>query len=341
MRRACAPPAIVAAMALALAGCGGAGGPETVPPAQQTSTTTTRATTPSTASSTTTTTAVPTTVDDGFPVRLDTAGGPVTVDARPEAIVSLSPTATEMLFGIGAGGQVVAVDEFSTDPPEAPRTTLSGYTPNIEAIASFDPDLVLVSNDLDSVVGSLDALGIPVLLLPAVETIDGVYEQLELLGEATGHVDDAGRLVEETRTRIEEILASVPTLPEPLTYFHELDPGLYSVTSDTFLGSVYAMVGLENIADEADVDGFGYPQLSAEYVIERDPDLIFLADVECCDESPETVAARPGWGGMTAVRDGAIFPVDGDLASRWSQRIADYLAFVVEVVSAHVREEAG
>jgi iron complex transport system substrate-binding protein len=337
MRRALAPPAVVVALAVALAGCTGTatGDPAPDPP------------TTSSAPVTTTTSTVPATTggdpaatEDGFPVTVESAGGEVTIPDRPDAIVSLSPTATEMLFGIGAGDQVVAVDEFSTHPDDAPRTTLSGYTPNIEAIASYDPDLVLVSNDIDSVVGSLEALAIPVMVLPAVGTIDGVYGQLLLLGEATGNVDGARRLVDETRDRVAEILDSAPALPEPLTYFHELDPGLYSVTSDTFLGSVYAMVGLVNIADEADVDGFGYPQLSAEYVIERDPDLIFLADVECCDESPETVAARPGWGEMTAVRDGAIFPVDGNLASRWSQRIVDYLAFVVEVVSARV-EEAG
>lgn len=271
---------------------------------------------------------------ESFPVTLDTAAGPLTLEERPGSIVSLSPTATEMLFAIGAGPQVVAVDEFSTYPTDAPVTDLSGYTPNVEAILSFDPDLVVVANDLDSVVGSLEAVGVPVLLQPAVETIEGIADQLLQLGVATGNEEGASASADAMAARLDEILAGVPPVDEPLTYFHELDPSLYTVTSDTFIGSVYELVGLSNIADPADEDGFGYPQLSEEFVIEADPDLIFLAD----GERPDSVAARPGWTSLSAVTDGAVFEVDADIASRWSPRIVEFLDQVVGVMASYVEQ---
>lgn len=262
--------------------------------------------------------------DTAFPVTVAAANGDVTIERRPEAVVSLSPTATEMLFAVGAGDQVVAVDEFSYYPPEAPVTDLSGFTPNLEAITRYEPDLVVVSNDTDNIVGGLERLGIPVLLLPAAADVDGAWAQIEQLGAATGHVAEAVALTGELDRRLEAVVSAVPPRPAPLTYYHELDPSLYTATSATFIGEAYALLGLDNVADAADPDGSGYPQLSAEYLLEADPDVIFLAD----GESPGTVAARPGWADLTAVTAGAIFPVDADIASRWGPRIVDFLEAV-------------
>ena len=121
--------------------------------------------------------------------------------------------------------------------------------------------------------------------------------------------------------------------PEALTYYHELDPTFFTVTSATFIGQVYTLLGLDNIADPADADGYGYPQLSAEYIVEQDPDLIFLADTKCCGQTPETVAARPGWSELTAVTTGAIVPLDDDVASRWGPRVVDFLRTVATKVA--------
>lgn len=265
--------------------------------------------------------------DTAFPVTVVAANGEVTIDERPQAIVSLSPTATEMVFAVGAGDQVVAVDEYSYFPEEAPVTDLSGFTPNLEAISVFDPDLVVVSDDVGGIIGALGGLGIPVLHLPAAWTLDDVWAQIEELGAATGHLAEAVRLTGELQARVDEILAS--GRPESLTYFHELDSSLFTATSVTFIGEVYSLLGLGNIADVADPDGSGYPQLSPEYVLEADPDVIFLADA-AYGESAETVAARPGWADLTAVRTGAVFAVDADIASRWGPRIVDFLETVAE-----------
>jgi iron complex transport system substrate-binding protein len=268
--------------------------------------------------------------DDGPFATVEAANGSVDIPDRPEAIVSLSPTATEMLFDIGAGDQVVAVDEFSYYPDEAPVTDLSGFTPNLEAIGSYAPDLVIVANDLDGIVGALDAVGVPVLLLPAAARFGDVYDQLRTLGEATGHAESADAAAEILESEIQAAIDAAGTDAQGLSVYHELDPTLYSITSTTFIGLVYDAFGLENIADPADADGFGYPQLSAEYLIEADPDLIFVTD--CCGDTPETVAERPGWDNISAVRNGAITVVDDDVASRWGPRLVEFFRAVSDAI---------
>ena len=251
--------------------------------------------------------------------------------SEPKRIVSLSPTATEMLFAIGAGDQVVAVDSNSNYPAEAPKTDLSAYQPNIEAIAGYKPDLVVYSDDPGELKAGLDKLSIPVLHQPAATDLDDSYAQLGQLGQATGHADEAGQLAATMRAEIDKIAAAAR--PErPLTYYHELDKNLYTATSKTFIGQLYDQLGMKNIADAADKDGSGYPQLSAEYVIKADPDLIFLADTKCCGQSARTVAARDGWNELTAVRTGGVVELDDDVASRWGPRVVDFLKTVAAKV---------
>jgi len=255
--------------------------------------------------------------------------------AAPEAkqrIVSLSPTATEMLFAIGAGGQVAAVDSNSNYPKEAPKTDLSAYEPNVEAIAGYKPDLVVYSDDPGDLKAGLDKLSIPAIQQPAAKTLDDTYAQLDQLGRATGHAAEAGQLATAMRAEIAKIAAAKPE--RPLTYYHELDKNLYSATSKTFIGQLYAQLGMENIADAADKDASGYPQLSAEYVVKADPDLIFLADTKCCGQSAKTVAARDGWDGLTAVKTGGVVELDDDVASRWGPRVVDFLQTVAAKVQA-------
>lgn len=270
--------------------------------------------------------------DSAFPVTVTAANGEITIEQRPERIVSLSPTATESLFAIGAGEQVVAVDEFSNYPEEAPTSDLSGFEPNVEAVAALDPDLVVVSDDLSDVVSALAALDIPVVHQPAAVTLDDTYSQIEQLGAVTGNLGDAAELVVSMEAEIDELSSSVPAGGEPLTYYHELDGSFFTVTSQTFIGEIYGLARLESIGDEAEGADTFYPQLSAEYIIDADPDLIFLACTKFCGESPETVAARPGWDQLTAVTSGGVVALDDDVASRWGPRVVDFLGTVVGAV---------
>jgi iron complex transport system substrate-binding protein len=269
-------------------------------------------------------------------VIVQTANGPITIAAWPERIVSLSPTSTEVLFAIGAGGQVVAVDDQSNYPEEAPTTDLTGFEPNLEAIAGFDADLVILMYDPGEVVAGLEALGIPVIVHPAAWTLEEAYAQIEQVGAATGHAADATGLVESMRSDIATIEGA--TDGAGATYYHELSPDYYTVTSATFVGTLYEMLGLTNIADGADPDGYGYPQLSPEHILAEDPSLIFLADTKCCSQDRKTIAARPGWGVLSAVQAGAISELDDDIASRWGPRVVDLFEAIAEALDGQSDE---
>jgi iron complex transport system substrate-binding protein len=255
----------------------------------------------------------------------------VPIPPDPARIVSLSPSATEDLYAIGAGQQVVAVDQYSTYPAAAPRTSMSAYQPNVEAIAKYRPDLVVTYEDVDNVVAVLGKLHIPVLLDLPPATLNGAYTELAELGAATGHQQRAAAVIATMRRQIAASAASVPRPTRPLTVYHELDQTYYSASSTSFIGQLYALLGLRNIADRA-AKGSPYPQLSSEYVIASDPDLIVLADTVCCGQSARTVAARPGWNNIAAVKDRAVLAVNDSVASEWGPRIVFFLQTVANEV---------
>lgn len=278
--------------------------------------------------------APPTTGADTFPVRVTPPGAPaVTVPARPRRIISLDPSSTEILYAVGAGSQVVAVDNDSDYPSGLPRTRFDGTKPNVEAIAGANPDLVVTGYDTNDLVASLAKVHIPVLLTPAPTTLDEAYAIWTAVGRATGHQAAAATLVATTRTRIGGLVAGTPKPRQPLNYYYELDQTLYTATSRTFIGQLFGMFGLTNVADPADpAAAGGYPQLSAEQIIATDPKLIFLADDLCCAQSAATVAARPGWNTISAVRNGNVVALNDDIASRWGPRVGDLMATVAAAV---------
>lgn len=246
--------------------------------------------------------------------------------ATPKRIVSLSPTATESLFAIGAGKQVVAVDELSDYPKRAPRTKLSGYTPNVEAIAGYRPDLVVLFGNVNDVAPGLRALGVRVLVQEPAQNLRGTYSQIQQLGAVTGHRKAAAALVKRMKRGITQAVAGIPRRQR--TVYHELTPDFYSATSNTFIGRIYKLFGLRNIADAADRSGSGFPQLSAEYILSANPSLIVLADSKCCGQSAATVASRPGWSGIAAVRTRSVVAIDDSVASRWGPRVVQLVRAV-------------
>lgn len=270
------------------------------------------------------------TSDNGADQSISPAAGHRTYPTR---IVSLSATATQMLFAIGAGPQVVAVDRYSPYPRSAPRTNLSGFQPNVEAIARYRPDLVINDADVGHLSQSLRALHIPVLIEPAAKTFAASYRQMTDLGTATGHTADAQATVNSMRARIARIVAAVPRPRAPLRVYHELDPTYYSATSATFIGQVYRLFGLRNVADKAGITkNSGYPQLSAEYVVAANPQVIVLADTTCCHQSARTLASRPGWAHIDAVRHSLVLGVDDGLASEWGPQIVQFVSRVAHLL---------
>jgi iron complex transport system substrate-binding protein len=276
--------------------------------------------------------------DAGFPVTVTTAAGTTHIPARPDEIVSLSPTVTEMLYAIGAGKQVRAVDDYSDYPKGAPMTKLSGFEPNAEAIAAYDPDLVIISNNIDGITTKLTNLSIPVLDLPAAASVSGVYAEIRELGEATGHVAQAQAEDNKIRTDIAAIIKSEPKHSKPVTYFYELGANpYYSVTDSTFIGSLLSLLGMKSIADTATgaAAAGGYPELSPEFILKANPDYILLSDTG--DNGGQTLASvrsRPGWSALTAVKDKHVIALNADIASRWGPRIVQLLQTVANAVKS-------
>ena len=258
-------------------------------------------------------------------------------DEVPQRILSLSPTHTEMLFALDAGDQIVAVDSLSNYPEEAEavRTDLSAYEPNVEAISAYEPDLVVIGDDFTGLADQMALLGIDTWTGTTPTSLDDVYAQIEDLGARIGRVDEAAMTVGLMRSAVETILGQSPGLDLGLTYYHELDNTYYSVTSNTFIGQLYSLFGLRNIADVSEGTS-DYPQLSAEFIVSQNPDLVFLADTVCCGVTAESVGERPGWGELSAVRAGLVFEMNDDLASRWGPRIVDYLWAISEALEAAV-----
>jgi iron complex transport system substrate-binding protein len=278
--------------------------------------------------SSTTDTARPATTGT-FPVTV----GSVALDHKPTRIVSLSPALTEMLFAIDAGPQVVAVDQYSDYPTSAPKTDLSGYTPNAEAIANYTPDLVVVSDNSDNIISELTALHIPVYQGAAASTVDDTYRELTDLGTLTGHPQQASSLIDSMKSDLTKLTKDLAARSKPLTYYYELDKTFYTTTSKSFIGTLFTAAGLVNIADEGNAAN-AYPQLSQERILAADPDLIFLADAFPGGESAQTVAARPGWANLKAVQHNGVVSLDPDIASRWGPRVVDLQRAIVDAVAA-------
>ena len=251
------------------------------------------------------------------------------VSSKNHKIVSVSPTATEMLFAIDAGSLLQAADEFSTYPLEANNVKgLSGFQPNIEAILEYDPDLVLVSSlKQDDEFKKLENFGVCVLRLGAVSNLEGTYEQLLTLGEITQRTIKAQEIVAQLKIRVQDIVANHSSTEVELTYYYELDSTFYSVTENTFIGTVLALLNLKNITELGETIG-DYPQLSQEFILNSNPDMILLADTKCCGQNLQTVKDRAGWENIKAVKKENVLELDDDIASRWSTRIVDLLQVV-------------
>jgi len=256
-----------------------------------------------------------------------TATSTAGASSMPTRIISLSPSATEILFAIGAGSQVVAVDDNSDYPKTAPFTKLSSFTPNIEAIAAYRPDLVVLQSSATNaatIQKDLQKLKINVYLEVTPTNITDAYSEFLDLGKVTGHPSRAKALVLTMKAQITEIVTKYrKKIPTPI--FHELDNTLYSADSTTFIGQIYSDFNFTNIADAA--NGGGYPQLSAESVIKANPKIIFLDDGPY-GESTTTVASRPGWAAISAVKSKHVIVLPLDIPDRWGPRIVDFYRFI-------------
>jgi iron complex transport system substrate-binding protein len=258
-----------------------------------------------------------------FPLEVtDDSGGTVSLEAPPEAIVSLSAAHVEVLYAIGAGDQLIAGDLYSDCPAAAADLEqLDSFTPSVEAITALEPDLVVLGFSNPDLQTALAGVGISSLLQEPPPDVAGVLEDIELLGRVTGHPDEATAYAAGMDASIAEIVADLPAADAPPKVFHEVDNTLFTAGPGSFVGDLYEILKAKNIADAT---GEPFPQMTQEAIIEAAPDVIILADEEA-GENAETVSTRPGWDAIPAVQDERIYAVDPDIVSRPGPRVIEAL----------------
>jgi iron complex transport system substrate-binding protein len=260
---------------------------------------------------------------------VDSLGRSVLLRGTPRRIVSLAPSVTEILFAVGAGAQVVGDTKYCNYPSEAKALLkIGGYTAktiNIEAVVDLMPDLVIAGTASQKpVVEALEKLNISVLV-SAPDSFEALYASIEQIGAVTNHVQQAEALVTQMRKRVDAVTAKVATVPadqRPSVFWEVFDEPLTAAGPNTFIGQMIQLVGATNIFADARED---YPQVSAELVLERNPDIILGPTTQSAKLTPDLVAQRPGWANMMAVRNRRVYLLDSDMSSRAGPRLADAL----------------
>ncbi len=247
--------------------------------------------------------------------------------SSPKRIISLSPSITEILFEIGSGNQVIAVDNLSNYPNEAPISDISAYDPNVEAISLLKPDLVILSYNIKNLKTALKKMGIETIYLPAPLNFEDILDQIDYLGLQTGNEDKAKKLIFKMKNRM-KTLQKLRENETATKIYHEIDPNFYSPSKFSFIGDIYQKLNYKNVADKADISNLGYPKLSPELIISENPDLIVLPGKD--NKYVEKVKLRPGWSYIEAVKKNNFLLTNNDIASRWGPRILNFASILVE-----------
>lgn len=258
----------------------------------------------------------------------DGLGREVKLDGPAQKVVSLAPSNTEILYAIGAGGQVVGRDALSDFPEEAKSVTDIGSTfdaLNTELIVSLKPDLVLAAEiNTPEQVKQLEDLGLTVYYLKNPLTLEEMYSNLETVAQLTGHQQEAATLIESLKKRVAAVDEKIAPISSRPNVFYELDgtdPAKpYTAGKGTFITQLIERAGGHNIASDLD----GYPQMSLEQVVAADPAVILLGDARY-GVSAESIAQRPGWENLSAVKNGKVLTFNDDLVSRPGPRLVDAL----------------
>ncbi|MGO9206050.1 MAG: ABC transporter substrate-binding protein [Candidatus Limnocylindrales bacterium] len=303
-------PAVALLLTLLLAGCGSAATPASAPPVAATG-------------------AAPA---SSFPLTLrDDEGTSVAIPRAPARIVSLAPSITETLFALGEGNRIVGVTSSDDYPPAAKSLPeVASYTGvETEKVVAARPDLVLAWKGITSAsdIAQLRSLGYPVIVLYAT-TLPAVFADIVLVGEATGEVAPADALAARLLAQASAIAAAVSGEPRPRV-FYELDAtkSIYTPAPDDFTTDMVRRAGGDPITSGV----AGVYSISLERLVADDPQVIVLGDANY-GTTPAIVAARPGWGGMTAVVDHAVRPLDDTIVTRPGPRIVEGLAALAEAI---------
>ncbi len=258
----------------------------------------------------------------------DGLGREISLEGPAVRIVSLAPSNTEMLFAIGAGSQVVGRDEVSDHPAQAAEVASIGSTfgqLNTEAILALDPDLVLAADiTAPEQLQSMEALGLTTFVLANPSDFEGLYENLETVGELTGHTVEASELAANLRARVENVIATMGDI-DRVAVFYEIDgsdpSAPWTTGAGTFQDLLIELAGGENVA--SGIQGWG--QIDIEQLVIQDPEVIVYGEGPFVVTTVQSLSERPGWDGIAAVQAGRVIPIDTNWVDRPGPRLVDAL----------------
>jgi iron complex transport system substrate-binding protein len=262
---------------------------------------------------------------------VDDAGYMVNITSYPERIVSLAPSSTEILFAVGAGDRVVGVTDFCNYPYNFTEWIQAGnmssignyWNPSIEPIVALNPDLVLASGGgaSDEAAAKLRNLGYNVLLLNA-ENLNDVLNDIFLVGRATNQTDQAATLVNDLRTRIDNVVnLAANATSTPKVYNEVWNDPLMAAGPRTFISDLITLAGGQNIFDDAPTQ---WPEVSSDSVISKNPDIILSHSTD--------ISTRAGWSSISAVVNNKIYQIDDDTFSRPGPRLVDALEDLAQII---------
>jgi iron complex transport system substrate-binding protein len=264
---------------------------------------------------------------------VDDEGTTVTIPARPERVISLSPANTEIAFALGAGDRLLGGTDFDDFPPEAVGltdvATFNGVL--MEQVVALDPDLVLAAGNFftpPADIARMRELGYPVLVVYAA-TVEGVLDDIELIGDALGKGDAARDLTASMQAQIDQVMAAVGALERRPRTFYQIgsEPEIYAPAPGSFIADMVSLAGGDPIVT-TDPNVFAIP---VEQLVAADPEVIVVGDA-LYGVCPVHVSTRPGWGVMTAVTEGAVRPVDDTVITRPGPRLAQGLANLARAI---------
>ncbi len=256
----------------------------------------------------------------------DSYGETVTIESEPMKVISVAPNLTETMFKIDAGDKLVGRSDYCDYPDEALNVASVGsiYEPDIEAIVSLDPDLVIVSTHFDEEnTEKLEELGIPVITLYEEAEMEGVYDMIETLGLVMNRNEAAADCVEEMRNIIAEVEETIAGQEHPTVYYAVGfgEYGDFTAGGDTFTGQIITLGGADNIAQ--DVSGWS---ITPEEIIESDPDIVIMADY-MVDEFKNTSP----YSELTAVKEDRVYAINNDMLDRQGYRNAEGVRAIAEI----------
>lgn len=276
-------------------------------------------------------------VDESSEVKItDRLGRTITLPRPPQRIVSLSPSATEMIYAVGAGDRMVGATQFCNYPEEAMMITrVSSGTiegVNRESILNLKPDVIFFKADHhQSLIETFNKFGIPMVGVGA-ESLEEMFQEALIIGEFLGSKKIAEQLVAQMRTDLDkqrERVASIPEEERQRVFYEVWDQPLMTVGPQSFIGEMLAIAKAKNIFDDATQ---GYPQISSELVVDRDPQVIIRPASESDGSDIDRILNRKGWEGVSAVKNKRVHTINGDQISRCGPRLIQVLPSLIDSI---------